>query len=44
MGSSHFSDIICPRGMGGAKMLDLQIFVIIDFVAAGGISVAQTHV
>ena len=28
MGSSHFTDITCPWGWGGVKMLDLEIFAI----------------
>ena len=28
MGSSHFTDITCPWGLGGVKMLDLKIFAI----------------
>ena len=28
MGSSHFTDITCPRGLDGVKILDLEIFAI----------------
>ena len=44
MGSSHFTDITCPWGLGVVKIEDLEIFAIFDFVAGGGIRVSQTHV
>ena len=42
-GCSSFTDIICPWGSGRVKMWNLEILPYFDFVAAGSISVSQTH-
>ena len=39
MGCSSFTDITCPWGWGGVKILDFEILPYFDFVAAGGIRV-----
>ena len=46
IGSSHFTDIPCPWGWGGrGQNVGLRDFLpYLDFVAAGGIRVSQTHV
>ena len=41
---SHFLDITCPWGWGGVKMWDLEILPDLNFVAAEGRCVSQTHV
>ena len=43
MGSSHFTNITSPWGLGQDQNVGITDFAIFNFVAAGGIHVSQTH-
>ena len=43
MGSSHFTNITSPWGLGRGQNVGLTNFASFNFVAAGGIRVSQTH-